>query len=125
MNSKEALEILYKNCPMVVTRESDGVQLYSEYLTEVIKQDLDILGRFEKELGISLLILFKAIGTKIYAKAHHYKTGKPSILDFEEPRLIKHEEWCLVGTCGTFTYCVALKDYGKTWALCREDLKSE
>lgn len=90
------------------------------YCIEKLGQLEDI----EEELGISLPILFKAIETKIYAKAHHYKTGKTSILDFEEPRLIKHEEWCLVGTCGTFTYCVALKDYGKTWWL-KEDLKSE
>ena len=49
MNSKEALKMLYKNCPMVVTRESDGVQLYSEYLIEVIKRDLDQLEQLEKE----------------------------------------------------------------------------
>lgn len=83
------------------------------------------LENLEEELGIDLITLFKAIETKIYAEAYHYKTGKPSILDFEEPRLIKYEEWCLAGTCGTFTYCVALKDYGKTWSLSRYELEEQ
>ena len=49
MNSKEALELLYRNCPMTVVRENDGIYLYSEYLVEVIKQDLDRLEMLEKE----------------------------------------------------------------------------
>ena len=109
-----------------------NVSLYPKMMGyEYVQADMDCINKlgqledFEEELGIDFITLFKAIKTKIYAKAHHYKTGKTSILDFEEPRLIKHEEWCLVGTCGTFTYCVALKDYGKTWALTKEELKDD
>ena len=49
MTSKEALELLYRNCPMTVVRENDGIYLYSEYLVEVIKQDLDRLEKFAQE----------------------------------------------------------------------------
>ena len=47
MTSKEALELLYRNCPMTVVRENDGIYLYSEYLVEVIKQDLERLESLE------------------------------------------------------------------------------
>lgn len=49
MNSKEALELLYRNCPMVIIRETDEIKLYSEYLVELIKQDLDRLEKFAHE----------------------------------------------------------------------------
>lgn len=119
MNSREALEILYKNCPMVVTRESDGVQLYSEYLTEVIKQDLDRLGQFEKELGISLLILFKAIKNGIIAESVDGKDeldGWRLSISFEQKCFVLQNFW------GKFR--IDFKDYGKSWYL-KEDLKSE
>lgn len=49
MTSKEALEILYRNCPMTVVRESDEIKLYSEYLVELITQDLERLEKLENE----------------------------------------------------------------------------
>lgn len=50
MNSKEALEILYRNCPMTVIREEDNISLYAEYLVEIIKQDLERLEKLEEIL---------------------------------------------------------------------------
>lgn len=97
---------------------------YSNYHEkEFIK--LGKLEDLEEELGIDLITLFNALKGRIYAEAYHYKTEEKSIIDFEEPRLIYYDEWCLTGTCGTFSYCVALKDYGKTWSLRREDLEDE
>lgn len=108
------------------------ISLYPEMMGyEQTQAEMDAINKLgqledlEDQLGIDLITLFKAIETKIYAEAYHYKTGKPSILDFEEPRLSKYEEWCLAGTCGTFTYCVALKDYGKTWSLSRNELEEQ
>lgn len=49
MTSKEALEILYRNCPMTVIREDDNISLYAQYLVEVITQDLERLEKLEKE----------------------------------------------------------------------------
>lgn len=52
MTSKEALEILYRNCPMTVIREDDNISLYAQYLVEVITQDLERLEKLEKTIEI-------------------------------------------------------------------------
>ena len=75
MNSKECLEILYRNCPMTVVRENDGINLYSEYLVEVIKQDLDRVEMLEKALDKACELLADYTGICPFSKKLMYETN--------------------------------------------------
>lgn len=81
-----------------------------------IREDLDRLEQYksiEKELGISLITLFQALKEGIYDKYIYY------------------DDVCLLGdkiyACplDIFDTSFYLKDYGKTWALTREELKND
>ena len=83
---------------------------------------LQIVGKYEdleEELGISLPILFKALKNGIYFKTPHnyevYVHGNALMIDMETKQI----KWNYTGGKAN------LKDYGKTWELCKEDLKSE
>lgn len=85
----------------------------------------------EEQLGCPLDVVFKAIEDGIviigdineYADMTLWLDTKPTTAligekhDFEEPRLIKFNEWCFSCNSGSYSGCVALKDYGKTWWL--------
>ena len=124
MTSKEALELLYRNCSMTVVRENDGIHLYSEYLVEQIKQDLDKLEKLEKvieilkeKIGIDLITLLKALESGVWVK------------EWKEP--IKHTCGLKFSKYGKYwilenkTYCLDLKEYGKNWALTRKELEND
>lgn len=88
----------------------------------------------EEELGCPLDVVFKAIEDGIviigdineYADKTLWLDTKPIRVligekqSFEEPRLIKYNEWCFSCYGGSYRGCVSLKDYGKTWWL-KED----
>ena len=85
----------------------------------------------EEELGCPLDVVFKAIEDGIIIIGDLKENGdmtlwldkKPLIAligekhDFEEPRLIKYDDWCFSCESGSYSGCVALKDYKKTWWL--------
>ena len=79
MTSKEALEILYRNCPMVIVRENDKINLYSEYLVECITQDLERLEMLEKE-------------NKQHIKNVRMQIGQKTLLSVENARLQQENE---------------------------------
>lgn len=89
----------------------------------VMKEDLNKafnklgrLERIEQELGIPLEVLFKALKDGVY-----YDDGDD--VDFSYTSLFNDEddcEWYFTTDSATF---VELKDYGKTWALTREELE--
>lgn len=123
MNSKEALEILiYYLC---------GVENQEKYY-EIIKQDLDKLDRY-KQLGIDLDILFKALYNGIYVKqlgignTNYMKTIITKVkapclkLDHKTHTELVFDQKRSGGCWDTYYF----KDYGKTWALTKEELKDE
>ncbi len=83
------------------------------------------------ELGCPPDVVFKAIEYGIVIIGDLEENGdmtlwldkKPLIVligekrDFEEPRLIKYNEWCFTCESGSYSGCVSLKDYKKTWWL--------
>ena len=82
-----------------------------------ITQKLGKLEDIEEELGISLEVLFKALKDGIY---YDYDGD---IIDFSYATLFNDEddcEWYLTTDSATF---VELKNYGKTWALTKEELE--
>lgn len=131
MNSKKALRILSK-CS---NGEKKLVFTDSLDLKIIIEKDLDRLEQLknlEEELGINLLTLFEAVKNGIIEAAdlkykQEYRTF-PSIIwtnptdNFKETEYEKnYEGFCLYDEhYGNYFYFI---DYGKTWALTREELE--
>lgn len=93
-----------------------------------------IYDELTNELGCPLDVVFKAIKDGIVIKAHKDQHDSYDItlwlntkqliavkdikqLYFEEPRLIKYDVWCFSCSSGSYSGCVSLKDYKKTWWL--------
>lgn len=87
------------------------------YSGAVVK--LGQLEDIEEELGIDLVTLFKAYSNGFYVKGEEEK----QYIDFENPLnavAFKNREM-FYGHKWTYQY-VKLNDYGKTWALTKEEL---
>lgn len=111
----------------------DPRHLYDD--TWELVQELGRLEDIEDELGCPLDVVFRAIENGIIIMGSTDKYGDSTIWvdtipvtvtiegkhTFEEPRLIKYEEWCFSCKNGSYRGCVVLKDYKKTWWL-KEDL---
>ena len=122
MNSKEALGDIrdYHNETVI-----DNYCTYTENMFEkqldTIEKDLDILEEYrkiEKELGIDLLTLFKALRTGVYIKQygeieHYYLKLFGDGINF-----------CLTTYVGV-KVILNKYDYGKTGALTREELEND
>ena len=107
----------------------DPRHLYDD--TWELVQELGRLEDIEDELGCPLDVVFRAIENGIIIMGSTDKYGDSTIWvdtipvtvtiegkhTFEEPRLIKYEEWCFSCKNGSYRGCVALKDYKKTWWL--------
>lgn len=93
---------------------------------EELSTELDSLHKLgqlediEEEIGIDLIILFKALKNGIYWKddngKFYYFDLKGSVLDFNEKMIVDNPIDDVYGE--TFL----LKEYGKTWALTKEEL---
>jgi hypothetical protein len=85
---------------------------------EIVKK-LSDLEDIEEELGIDLVTLFKALKNGVYVKT------KEGVSKHFTVHLMKWQQ--------TSTYCfyyrpyshIWLKDYGKTWALTKEELEND
>lgn len=113
MTSKGGLQII---------KESKGESFCEAYKKplEAIEKDLDKLAHFVtvgKELGMDLITLSEALKQKF---VYHYEKVKIELLGLH----IKSNELYLYGFVEDTTHAVylSLKEYGKTWALTREEL---
>ena len=135
MTSKEALkELLY-----YATLDDSGFTPYTKEYAEVIARDLNKLSQLEdieKELGIDLITLFKGLReTGIWVK-------RDNEIIHIEPLYIKVEMDCVRPLIGSITlkelyfedldyimdttgYEWYVEDYGKTWALTKEELEND
>lgn len=78
-------------------------------------QQLGKLEDIEQELGIPLEVLFKALKEEIWTYDYDKKITRTTILDFG----LGVYGWYL----SNMSYLVSTKDYGKTWALTKEELE--
>lgn len=112
MTSKEALERLY-----------DGFQngMAGRSFYDIIKQDLNELEQYkqlERELGIDLITLFKALKSGVW-----YREWKEPIKHTCGLRLLKSGKSCW--GFDNKNYYFPLKEYSKTWSLRKEDLEDD
>lgn len=121
-------EVLERNDPLLYENPQEYYNAYPYQTSEVGNEEeiLNKLGQcedLEDELGISLLILFKALKDGICYKSPY------NVIHHISPhhiQLCNPHQWSLHinDTSLIFEY-LRLKDYKKYWALCREDLEDE
>ena len=119
MSSKEALErilMLARPCDYEVREHRNN---YCDMLENVIKKDLDLLEEYrkiEEEIGIDFITLSKILKQRF---VYDNDQVKIELLGLH----IKSDELCLYGFVKDTMHAVylRLKDYGKTWALNKEE----
>ena len=100
---------------------------------EIVLTKLGMLEDIEEELGIGLITLFKALKNGFYTKSNNgIKFWKEDDKHFVYVRDLKYDieiccEECenVIGAVPTMFLERSTKDYGKTWALSREELENE
>lgn len=103
---------------------------YDKGDAKVVEELLNKLGQLEDiedELGIELSILFKALENGIWCKCCLFDDAK---ISYRKPDFISLKNKCLVQECddgslhsSTYFIYYYSKDYGKTWALTKEELE--
>lgn len=84
---------------------------------QIVLTKLGLLEDIEEEIGIDLITLYKALKNGIYKK---------DCLDccYDTKLRFMKGEWYLAQPFDeNYTYIVKTKDYGKTWALTKEELE--
>ena len=100
-------------------------RMNSKTIFNKIYRKLSQLEDIEEELGIDLITLFKA--QQIYWRIKYIDTGEYSEIkksyrvhyDFTRKQFLVYWEYDYFG------FSLELKDYGKTWALTKEELENE
>ena len=97
-------------------KRNDPVE--NEYKQDLANQKLMHLEDIEEELGIDLVTLFKALTSTVYL----YHNGELTECEQAPCLLCFDNEYCLEYHFEYDIEQVYLKDYGKTWALTKEEL---
>ena len=102
------------------------------FLRKIIEKDLDILEEYrkiEEELGIDLLTLFKALKNGIYLK---FGSEKNIGVYYEHTAILPHHfdkdykgYFIDLQLELSINFNFYFKDYGKTWALTKEELEED
>ena len=91
-------------------------------LRNSVLNKLGQLEDIEEELGIDLITLFKALKQGFYVKTKDINEGLISLVKAKDIRSID----IVMRNIGfVSTKVVLFEDYGKTWALTREELEEE
>lgn len=89
---------------------------------QVAIEKLAKLEEIEEEIGIDLITLFKALKQGFYVKTKDINEGLISLVKAKDIRSID----IVMRNIGfVSTKVVLFEDYGKTWALTREELEEE
>ena len=108
-------------------------QEVEDMLLDIIEKELKehrLLKKLEEELGIDLITLFKALKDRQVIFKHIYGLKKPKIY-LETHKIAgllfdgkSYDLWLYDNGYGD-QFCAYTKDYGKTWALTKEELENE
>lgn len=88
---------------------------------------VDKLGKLEdieEQLGVDLITLFKAKNNGFYVKSYCINRGEISFVLKTDILYVDLMSW-LIHTDYDNLFYVDFKDYGKTWALTKEELEDE
>jgi hypothetical protein len=112
----------YKECMSV---DYNGKKTYREGIVVESggEQKLLDIEKLEDEIGIDLVTLFKALTDGIYAR-FYLENGEPNI-SFNKGcwNYIDKKNRCFKSYFSPHPTNLFFKDYGKTWALTREELE--
>ena len=129
MTSKEALADIrdYHNETVIDNYCSYTENMFEKEL-DIIEKDLDRLeeySKIEEELGINLITLFKALKNGFYHidKNKHIYIMKPTKGNGGAMNFYACLECIIAEDTYGDQYIYSLKDYGKVWALTKEELK--
>jgi hypothetical protein len=115
-----------------LTKKNDGSGSYTQFGDKYIpnhnirhKQCVEKLGKLEdieQELGIPLEVLFKALKKgKVWACENSlWGYSYHNVVGFNLNEVILQSKVCSYSDCD---WDIDLKDYGKTWALTKEELE--
>ena len=127
MTGKEALEELKFQVGSITAYTHDlqatTFKVRDSGLFEIIEKDLNEYEQhkdFEKDLGIDLITLVKAFIYGVYSKHEKYKIDDVMLGKCDDEYFLYVKE-----KIGTYRMIGYIKDYGKTWALTKEELKNE
>lgn len=101
-----------------ILNDLTGEEAFREYFEANVMPYRNI----EKELGINLLTLFKALTDTIAIKNKDGSIEEMWACPRFQISIDKSDSWILYGPVEEQKY-VSIKDYGKTWALTREELE--
>lgn len=129
MNSKEALKELEiaTNWSSDENIDKDLYNLWGNVACRVIKKDLEVLEehrKIEKELGIELVVLFKALKYGVYYFAydgqliHDYVNLIDNYIDVGPHDKLSYSFMTILEK-----RILLFEGYGKTWALTKEELE--
>lgn len=95
------------------------------YAAQAMRNKLGQLEDIEDELGIDLITLFKAVKSGVYYKVISEDSPNYGCIFFDEFVMVgknkdDYGHWGLLASLSQLFY---FKDYGKTWALTKEELE--
>ena len=135
MTSKEAFEKIIELCnhyQHTIEKDTEIGTIWG-YPIDNIRKDLEILEKYksiEDILGIDLITLFKALKDRQVIFKHIYGLKNPKIY-LETHKIAgllfdgnNYGLWLYDNGYGD-EFCAYTKDYGKTWALTKEELEDD
>lgn len=136
LTNKKLVDLKYGEF-LSISKEEYRKQVHEAPTYKEIYTKLGKLEDLEEQLGCPLEVVFKAIENGIVIIGDLKENGDITLWlnttsvvligekrDFEEPRLIKYDKWAFSCESGSYSGCVSLDDYGKTWWLA-SDKESE
>lgn len=92
----------------------------NNHYCDIIEKDLRTLAKIEEEIGIGIEILYKALKNGVYIPFFNgIESLKDYKLDFERKAFIISKYF----SGNSYGEVLYFKDYGKTWALTKEEIK--
>ncbi len=98
--------------------DKDGVSLHDQIIRSAFEK-LGKLEDIEEELGIDLITLFKAMKDGVYISDGHNN------IEYQSPSFLRFTDcfFQIETDDGLYDSIHLYKDYGKTWALTKEELE--
>lgn len=126
MTSKEALTALFTEANRLSCEEPKYTTHDLWEMASQIQNDLDNIEVIEEELGIDLITLFKTLKYGVYYFTNGVQLTKDYVGLIDNYMGVgPHEKLSYSFITRTERQILSFNDYGKTWALTKEELENE